>query len=81
MTQEIVVAAGIIASLVGVLWTQTNRRINDHSKKFDEMNVRCMAEVSNIATVIEQNKGLDRRMERMEKKFDELTVIVKKNGH
>ena len=81
MTQEIVVAAGIIASLVGVLWTQTNRRINDHSKKFEQINSRCMLEVGSIATVIEQNKGLDKRMARMEQKFDELTIVVKKNGH
>ena len=80
MTQDVVIASGIIISLVGVVWTQINRRLNGYEKQFATINNRCMIEVGSIATVATKIDGLAERMARMENKVDELSLLVKKNG-
>lgn len=80
MTQELYYASGLILALIGVVWAQLNRRMNGYDRQFAKINNRCMIEVGSIATVSTKIDGLADRMERVENKVDDLSLLVKKNG-
>ena len=80
MTQDIAIAGGIIASLIGVVWTQLNRRMNGYDKKFEAINSRCMIEVGAIGGLTATLESMDKRLERVENTVENTLLLVKKNG-